>query len=296
MLGWSILLGGEGLHAAVDPVDVDEAVVGESTDDGLAALVSLGAPVPLSEREPTLRPLQLEVQIRYGLVGTGPTRFVNDIRFAVADGWELRTALAPYPSSLMLRWQLGSQAGDFGAMVLDAGLAHWDAGLRLAPDAGEAAVGLRFHVEGGVAWTRQVVPSLHVFASFRYRQRLSLLADDDQQSIAADVNVTHDLLPWLSVTGGVGYAQSFGPIREIAVNFVEVGRPGVSHFLLRDDVYDDTLDVGASQVSVTVPLALTYGRTQDFDVDLFCTPRLYPKLDILFGAGVRWRYDFQRRL
>ena len=49
-------------------------------------------------------------------------------------------------------------------------------------------------------------------------------------------------------------------------------------------------DDGGEQ-SLTIPLTLTYGRVDSFDVDLFCTPRVYPELGILFGAGVRVRIE-----
>ncbi|MFH1811598.1 MAG: hypothetical protein ABIJ09_22855 [Pseudomonadota bacterium] len=40
---------------------------------------------------------------------------------------------------------------------------------------------------------------------------------------------------------------------------------------------------------VTLPMSLTYGLVDTFDVDVFATPRVYPQLDVLFGAGIRLR-------
>ena len=276
-----------------DTATDDVAVATEASDEG----PRLGDPIPLTRREPTLPALGVEVDLRYGLVGTGPTRFVDDIRFGVLDWLELRTSLAPYPASLMARARLGSRTGPFGAFLLEGGLAHWDAGLRLVPDSGEAEVGMRFHFEAAAAWTWSFLDRFSLYTSAHYRYRLSLLSEDDQHAIAALGMVTYDLLPWLAVSGGLGYAQTLGtPVREIAVGFVETDRPGMSHFLLRDDVHAKDLDEGLERYSVTVPLALTYGRTESFDVDLFCTPRVFPKFDVVFGAGIRWRYELAKLL
>ncbi len=88
-------------------------------------------------------------------------------------------------------------------------------------------------------------------------------------------------MPAIAITAGFGYAEVVGtPVRELTVNFVEVDRPGMSHFLLRNDGYSR---------SVTIPLALTYGRVDTFDVDLFVTTRVWPSIDVIFGAGLRWR-------
>ena len=243
----------------------------------------VGDPVPLTRREPTLAPLQFMVGARYGLVGTGPTRFVDDVRFGVADWLELRTALLPYPSSLMARARIGAQQSELGAVLIDAGLAHWDAGLRVVPDTGEANVGMRFHVEGGVGYARAIGDRFAVRGQAHYRYRLSLLPDDDQHAVAADAHLTYDLLDALAVSAGLGVASTIGgPVRELSVTFVELDGPGMSHLLARDE--------GGEQ-SVTIPLTMTYGRVDSFDVDLFCTPRVWPEAGILFGAGVRLRLD-----
>jgi len=221
--------------------------------------------------------------VRYGLVGSGPTRFVDDIRFGINDTVELRTALLPYPSSLMLRARFGSQQSENGAVVVDAGLAHWDAGLRVVPDTGESNVGMRFHFEGAVGYARTIVDRVAVRGTARYRYRYSLLPADDEHVAAADAHITYDLLGSLAVSAGLGFATTIGtPVRELSINFVETDGPGMSHLLARDE--------GGEQ-SLTIPLSMTYGRVENFDVDLFCTPRVYPELGILFGAGVRLRID-----
>lgn len=269
----------EGTPTATEPAAAQDPQPEASTTSDRR----LGDPIPLTRREPTLPALGLGVGVRYGLVGTGPTRFVDDIRFGVTDWLELRTALLPYPSSLMARVKLGQHMGPNGAFLLEGGLAHFDAGLRLVPDTKEAQVGMRFHFEAQLGYSRALPGDLSLFAAARYRYRLSLLPEDDQHVAAVEGVVSYDLLPWLSLSGGLGYAHAFGPVRERVVELVETARPGMSHFLIRDD--------GETQ-SLTVPLAMTYARTESFDVDLFCTPRVWPKLDVVFGAGIRWRLLF----
>lgn len=247
-----------------------------------AATRRVGDPVPLTRREPTLRASELMVGLRYGLVGTGPTRFVDDIRFGITDRIELRTALLPYPSTLMARMRLGSQQAPAGALVIEGGLAFWDAGLRIVPDSGEASVGTRFHLEGGVGYAGTIGPRVAVRGQAHVRSRLSLLPDDDQHAAAVDAHVTWDLVDALAVSAGLGFATTLGtPVRELAVNFVETDAPGMSHLLARDE--------GGTQ-SLTLPLTMTYGRVENFDVDLFCTPRIWPAPGVLFGAGIRLRF------
>ncbi|MFZ9888417.1 MAG: hypothetical protein ACO3JL_13020, partial [Myxococcota bacterium] len=263
-----------------------EAPLAEFVDE--AAERRVGEPVPLTRRAPLLPALGLEVAIRYGLVGTGPTRFINDIRFGVFDWLELRTTLAPYPASLMARVGLGDIHASLGQVVLEGGLAYLDAGLRLAPEQGEPEVGVRAHVEGALTWQRAILRQGALYAAARWRSRLSMLSNDEQHAIAAEVAATYDLLPYLALTGGVGYAQTLldTPVRELAVNFIEHDRPGMSQFLVRND--------GEAE-SLALPVALTYGRVENFDVDLFVTTRVWPRIDVLFGAGVRWRWGFGRK-
>lgn len=242
-----------------------------------------GDPIPLTRREPTLKAGSFMGGVRYGLVGNGPTRFINDLRFSLTDHIELRTSLGPWPTALMARGRIGSQQGEFGALVLEGGLAWFDAGVRLQQDTGEAQVGARFHFEGSVGWAKALGDRYAVHAYAHYRERVSLLADDGQRAAAVDAHFTGDLLPNLSLSAGLGFATTIGtPVREVVINFVETDRAGISHLLARDE--------GGTQ-SVTIPLTLTYGRVDSFDVDLFCTPRVWPEFGILFGAGVRFRLE-----
>ncbi len=271
--------------AAHDPAEA--AAAGKAAAATATAEVKpehrVGDPIPLTRREPTLKAYEIMVGARYGLVGTGPTRFVDDIRFGITDSIELRTDLLPYPSSLMVRARFGSPQTAGGAVILDAGLAHWDAGFRIVPDTGESAVGTRFHFEGVVGYEKTFGDKVLVGAFAHYRYRLSFLNNDDEHAVAVDGHVTYDLLDSLAVSAGLGVASTIvTPVRELSINFVETGAPGISHLLARDE--------GGDQ-SVTIPLTMTYGRVENFDVDLFCTPRVWPELGILFGAGVRLRLD-----
>lgn len=223
------------------------------------------------------------VGARYGLVGNGPTRFVDDIRFAFTDRFELRTALLPWPTSLMARYRFGSVADPLGAFVIDGGLAYFDAGVRIIPDSNEQNVGVRLHFEGVASWQKAFGARCSAFASAHYRNRTSFLPDDNQNAVAASAHVAYDLLDNLAVGGGLGFASTLGgPVREVVINFTETDRPGISHLLARDE---------GGQQSLTIPLTLTYGRVDTFDVDLFVTPRVFPEFGVLFGAGVRLRLD-----
>ena len=249
---------------------------------GAEDLPRVGDPTPDTKREPTLRKGELMAGLRYGLVGTGPTRFVDDIRFGITDFLEVRTTLLPFPTSLMARGKIGKQQGDMGALLIEGGLAHLDLGFRLVPDSGEADVGFRFHLEGGVGYAKSLGERTAVLAQAHYRYRLSFLEKDNQHAVAVDGRFVYDLSDALAVSAGVGFATAIvTPVREYAVNFVETDGPGISHLLARDDEL---------MQSVTLPLAMTYGRVENFDVDLFCTPRVWPEWGILFGAGVRARF------
>ncbi len=242
-----------------------------------------GDPTPLSRREPTLKAGTLMAGIRYGLVGNGPTRFVDDVRYAITDHLEIRTALLPWPTSLMARYRLGSVNDDLGAFVVDGGLSYFDAGIRLVEDTGEPAVGVRLHFEGVLLWQKALFDSSQLWASAHYRNRTSFLPDDGQNAVAVAAGYTQDILPNINLGAGLGFASTIGgPVREVVVNFTETDRAGITHLLARDD--------GGEQ-SLTIPLTLTYGRVDSFDVDLFCTPRVYPTFGILFGAGVRLRIE-----
>jgi hypothetical protein len=240
-----------------------------------------GDPIPLSRREPTLAQFALEADLHFGLVGSGPTQLTNDLRVGLFDWWELRTSLAPYPASLLSRFKLGSTSAPWGALVLDAGLAYFDAGLRLFPEADELPVGLRFHLEGGLSYSRALGRSVALQAAIRWRHRASTLSHDDQGVLGADASVSWDVMRDFSLTGGVALGQViYGETRELTIQFVEAGRPGLSQFLIRTD------QIGRS---LTLPLSITYSLVDTFDVDVFVTPRVHPQFDVLFGAGLRVR-------
>jgi hypothetical protein len=246
-----------------------------------AAAPRYGDSIPLSQREPTLSQFALEADLHFGLVGSGPTQLTNDLRFGLFDWWELRTSLAPYPASLMSRFKLGSQRGPWGAFVLDAGLAYFDAGLRLIPEEDELPVGLRFHVESSVAYSRSLGRSVSLYAALHWRHRASTLSKDDQGVLGADASVSWDVMQNFSLTAGLAISQIiYGEARELSIQFVEAGRPGLSHFLIRTDQINRSL---------TLPLSLTYNLVDSFDVDVFVTPRVHPQFDVLLGAGLRVR-------
>lgn len=301
----------------VDGAGVDSAASADNADGAvketngatniLAEIFRVGDPIPLTRREPTVSQFTFEVDLHYGLVGSGPTRFTNDVRFGLFDWWELRTAFLPYPTSLISRFRIGSQQGLLGALLLDGGLANFDAGLRIEQGLDQNLdVGMRFHFEIGIAYAKAFGRVFSVYTMARYRYRYSQLDDegsitlfnyslpiptnrftlqagetDEQNAASIEAHLTYDLLPMLALSGGVGYAEVIGtPVRELSVNFTETGRPGMSHFLLRNDGWSRSL---------TIPMAITYGLVDTFDVDVFLTPRLWPELGVLFGAGLRWR-------
>ncbi|MFH1812194.1 MAG: hypothetical protein ABIJ09_25885 [Pseudomonadota bacterium] len=240
-----------------------------------------GEPVPLSWREPVLDRFTLELDAHLGLVGSGPTQLTNDLRFGLFDWWELRTSFAPYPAGLMSTFKLGSTASPWGAVALGLGLAYADVGLRIFPEEDELPVGLRFHTECSLSYSRRIGPTVALFAAARWRHRLSTLTHDDQGVIGLNTDVTWDVMKNFSLTAGVGVGGLFyGEMRENTINVVEAGRPGLSHFLIRLD---------GIQTGLTLPVSMTYSLVDSFDVDVFATPRLAPQLDVLLGAGIRLR-------
>ncbi len=261
------------------PVQDDAAQDDAVQDD--AVQVDYALPIPLSRREPTLQQWTLELDFHYGLVGSGPTQLTSDLRFGIFDWWELHTSFAPYPAGLMTRFKLGSHTGPLGALVLDGGLALFDAGVRVFPVEGEPPVGLRLHTELGVAYSRALGSSLASHASLRWRHRFSALSDDEQSVVLGTAQLSYDVMPNLGVSIGLGYARLLaGEVRELGVQFSQPGQPGLSTFLIRQDGLTESL---------TLPLSLTYGMVDSFDVDVFATPRLYPQFDVIFGAGIRLR-------
>ncbi|MDP2342203.1 MAG: hypothetical protein Q8O67_14700 [Deltaproteobacteria bacterium] len=244
--------------------------------------VAIGDPEPLALREATLKPSTFELDGRGGLVGTGPARFTADIRCGVLPWLELRTSLVPYPGSFMARARMGSVHDETGAFVVDAGLAHVDLGLRLQADADEAKVGLRAHLEGGLAYER-ATPAGRLSVSARYRYRLSGLADDEQQVAVVAAVITTNLTPSLAFTGGASWSSTLFDtlVLEPAVLVVEWDRPFFTTALARDE---------GSTTSVSLPAAFTLSRTESFDIDVFASLRVYPEPGLLLGAGLRMRF------
>jgi hypothetical protein len=269
-----------GLLGAQSAASEDAAVV-SSAADSIPELGEYARPIPLSRREPTLSSGTLEVDLHYGLVGSGPTQLTSDLRFAPFECWEIHTSFAPYPAALMTRFKLGKHRSSLGTLVLGGGLAHFDAGVRVFPVEGEPPVGLRAHTELGLGYSRAIADHFAVHGALRWRHRISALSDDEQSAILGATQLSYDVMPDLGVSVGLGYARVVaGEVRELAIQFSEPGRPGMSTFLVRQDGHLESL---------TLPLSLTYGLVDRFDVDVFATPRLYPQFDVVFGAGLRLR-------
>lgn len=240
---------------------------------------SFGQPVPLSQRPVTLPQWGFEVDIRYGLVGNGPTRFVDDIRFAPLDWLELRTALNPYPDSLMLRLAWG-KLDQLGVVSIDGGLYKLDLGLRLDPAEAAQVAGLVVgSVGGGLAYDRAVTSRGRLHVKGRVQQRISNEGGLDQTVVMGAAWGDVDLARFLGLSLGLGYGQVVaGEVRDFTVNFAEVGRSGFSTMLDRDN-----------DRSATAAFGLTYARTESFDVDLIATLRYWPEPGSIMGAGLRWR-------
>jgi hypothetical protein len=245
------------------------------------AVNDVGLPTAFSRREPTLKQWQWEGSAHLGLVGTGPTRIADELRFAPLDWLELRTAFLPYPSSLMARVRIGSMSAPLGALVVDGGVAHADLGFNIQGLTTESRVGLRAHLEGGLTWDVATSDRTRLVLQARARYRASQLSDDDEAIVAFAGALDVDLLRALALSVGAGFAADVaGKVRENSVGFVETGRPGMSWLLQSID---------GQQQSFTVPLALVYAPTESFDVDVFATPELSPDLGVVVGAGVRVR-------
>ncbi|MBN2362463.1 MAG: hypothetical protein JXR83_23625 [Deltaproteobacteria bacterium] len=241
--------------------------------------LTFGQPVPLSRRPVLVRPLGLEVDIRYGLVGSGPTRFINDIRFAPLDWLELRTSLGPYPDSLIARVAVGELSGP-GTFSIDGGLVKLDLGLRLNPEEREAVKGIVTGSAGiGVAYDRTLGTVGRLHAKARIQQRYSTDDGLDQTVAMAAVSGDIDFARYFGCSAGLGYGQLIaGRVMDQSVDFDEIGRSGFSTMI---DWENDR--------SATLLLGITYARTESFDVDVFATARYWPDPGMLFGAGLRWR-------
>jgi hypothetical protein len=252
-----------------------ETTTEEETD---ASLLEIGEAVPMTRREPTLPALSFEVDGHYGLVGSGPTTGTADIRFSIFDWWELRTGILPQPLGVMSRFRLGSSQSALGAFLIEGGLSGVELGFIAEDDENNADV--RFYLDGGLGYQRAIGERFGVVANVRYRGRLTT-EDDQEHLLGADARVLWDLPGHVSLSGGIAGAYALTNVREPSVAFVEIGQPGMSHFLVRIDQHHE---------SVTLPISMTYGLSDSFDVDVFLTPRVYPQLDAHLGAGLRLRF------
>jgi len=241
--------------------------------------LSFGQPIPLSQRSVTLPQWGFEVDIRYGLVGNGPTRFIDDIRFAPLDWLELRTALGPYPDSLMTRLAFGDLWG-LGVFAFDGGVYKLDLGFRLDPNEAEAVKGvIVVNLGGGLAYDHAITNRGRVHAKARVQQRYSNIDGFDQTAAMGALWGDFDLAGYLGLSLGLGYGQLVaGEVKDFTINFAELGRSGFSTMLDRDNEQSATLAAG-----------LTYARTESFDVDIFASLRYWPEPGSIFGAGLRWR-------
>lgn len=245
-----------------------------------AGTLKLGEGYSVSQSPLVLKPGQWEIGLRYGLVGTGPTRFVNDIRVGILPGLELRTALLPYPSSLMVRAQLGRLKDTLGSLWLNTGLEYFDVGFRLDEDPEESQVGVRWHLQATAGWGKAFVNRFAVLTALHFRERITELDDDGQRAVAADIELRYDLQSRIGLVWASGYARTIdSPVREVYVGFTQ---PGQTYWLHQLDRANDE--------SAATALAMTYGRTESFDVDVFFSYRAWPEPGYLFGSGLRWRF------
>lgn len=241
--------------------------------------LTFGQPVPLSRRQVLLRPMGFEVDLRYGLVGSGPTRFIDDIRFAPLDWLELRSSLGPYPDSLIVRLAFGGLGG-LGTFSVDGGLVKLDLGLRLNPAEREAVKGIIAGNAGiGAAYDRTLGRVGRVHAKLRVQQRYSTDDGFGQTVAMAAIYGDVDFAQYFGCTAGLGYGQLLvGQVHDLSVDFDEIGRTGFSTMIDQEH-----------NRSATLMLGITYARTESFDVDVFATTRYWPDPGMLFGAGLRWR-------
>jgi len=107
-------------------------------------------------------------------------------------------------------------------------------------------------VDGTLPWNEQALPIVNVERARR----------------------TKDPLTVLDTRGQCGESKT----RTLWIDFAELNRPGFSTLVDREQ-----------NCSLSFMGALTYGRTEAFDVDLFGNVRVWPTIGGLFGAGIRWR-------
>lgn len=243
------------------------------------AALSFGDPVALSRRPVILPAMHFEFAFRYGLVGDGPTRFVNDLRFAPLAWLELRTSLNPYPDSLMLRLAYGELDGP-GTFSFDAGLYKLDLGLRLNPQEAEAIKGvIVVNLGAGLGYDHSITQRGRLHSVLRFQQRHSNIDGWDQSAILGAAWGDLDMTKYLAFSLGLSYARVLGgESKDFVINFSEAGRGSFSSLLDFEN-----------PEALSSSISMTYARTERFDVDIFSTQRLWPEPGILFGAGLRMR-------
>jgi hypothetical protein len=198
----------------------------------------------------------------------------------ILPGLELRTALLPYPSSLMVRAQLGRFKESLGSLWLCAGLEYFDVGFRLDEDPEESQVGVRWHLQATAGYGKAFANRFAILTALHFRERVTELDDDGQRAVAADIEVRYDLQPRIGLVWASGYARTIdSPVREVYVGFTQ---PGQTYWLHQLDRTNDE--------SAATAIAMTYGRTESFDVDVFFSYRAWPEPGYLFGSGLRWRF------
>lgn len=303
-----------------------------------------GDPTPYSRRPPSNRFLTFETDLKYALVGTGPTRFVNDIRFSVVDWVEFGTQLGPViiPERLTMRVNAGFWK-KMGRIGFEGGFHKLDVGLRLFPEEGEDRgfnpnIVPSINAVGAVTYDLPIWDRFSIHFSARAQQRMQhslrgVLDGNfkdplDQFAFQLAAQGTWDITSQLSMTVGTAYGTAIdnrmfkdvfnrarngtapwddpelprldwqkgmdrrdpfsvldtrgkcgeNKTRTLFVDFVETARPGYATLVDRDN-----------NCSLSFSGALTYGRTESFDVDLFGALRAWPTMGGLFGAGIRWR-------
>jgi hypothetical protein len=183
-----------------------------------------GDPLPYSRRPPTNRMFTLEVDLKYALVGTGPTRFVNDIRFSALDWVEFRTQLGPViiPETLMARFSVGNWQ-KMGRLGFETGIHKFDIGARLFPESGESR-GLNpgiipsANLVGNFTYDLPIWDRFAVHLSARFQQRVQqsvkkALAREftnplDQLSFQLAAQGTWDITRQLGLTVGTAYGTA----------------------------------------------------------------------------------------
>ncbi len=257
----------------------------ESTvDEDESQLFEFDEPIPLAERRPNLGQKQLGVDIHYGLVGSGPTRLINDVHYGLFDWWTIRTSFTLLPLSLINRFQIGELEEASGVWLIEAGLESYDGGST-NPDL-EEPIGWKLGLEGSVGHARKIGENKQLYTMLHYRELLTQFSQDKQRVFGFDASVMFSLNKALGATVGLSFVEVLGTdFVQRTIDFVEIGRPGFSYYMVRDE--------GLAR-SLSLPMSLTYGLLNTFDVDVFVTPRVFPRLDIVFGAGFKWRFDFSK--